>query len=60
MEKKMKLNEKFREKDIVYDKKVGISNTAKVMIRVVTIKYNPDTKKGKAICQILDGIRRLL
>jgi hypothetical protein len=56
----MKLSEKFREKDIVYDKKVGINSTTKVMIRIVTIKYIPDTKKGKAIGQILDGIRRLL
>lgn len=56
----MKLSEKFRERDIVYDKKIGINATTKVMIRVVTIKYDPGTKKGKAIGQILDGIKRLL
>lgn len=59
----MKLKDKFIEKDIIYEeKKKGIDKiyTTKKFIRMVVIKYSPDTKKGKAIGQILDGVRRLL
>ncbi len=58
----MKLNEKFIEKDIVYEYTSGIDKyyKKKSLIRMVVIKYNPDNRKGKAISQILDGIRRLL
>lgn len=58
----MKLGEKYIEKDILVSSFPGLSKKYKKkdMIRMVVIKYRPDTKKGKAIGQILDGIRRLL
>lgn len=58
----MKLSEKFMEKDIVVERQVGLSKkyTRKGLMRMVVIKYDVGTKKGKAIGQILDGVRRLL
>ena len=59
----MKLKEKFIEKDIIVNEvSHGISNTyvTKKMMRMVVIKFNYESKKGKAIGQILDGVRRLL
>ena len=50
----MRLSEKFIEKDII------VGTAKKKMIRMVVIKYDLSTKKGKAIGQILDGVRRLL
>ncbi len=58
----MKLSEKFIERDIIVNYFPGLSKKYKKkdMIRMVVVKYKPDTKKGKAIGQILDGVRRLL
>jgi len=53
---KMSMSEKFIERDTVVETKAG----KKSLVREVTIKYNPGTKKGKAIGQILDGLRRML
>ena len=44
----------------VTDKDVAIQGKRPRWIRVTTIKYNPGTEKGKAIGQIIDGLRRLL
>jgi len=58
----MRLSEKFIERDIIVEYTPGISKEykKKKMIRMVVIKYDIATKKGKAIGQILDGVRRLL
>ena len=58
----MKLSEKFIERDIIVNYFPGLSKKYKKkdMTRMVVVKYKPDTKKGKAIGQILDGVRRLL
>jgi len=61
--RKMKLSEKFIEKDIIVEVGSGLGKhykKKKEMIRMVVIKYKIETKKGKAIGQILDGVRRLL
>ncbi len=58
----MKLSEKFIERDIVVTRSPGLTKKykKKYWMRMVVIKYVPDTKKGKAIGQILDGVKRLL
>jgi len=58
----MKLSEKFSEKDIIEEYQAGINKdyTKKRLIRETIIRYNPETKKGRAIDQILNGIKRLL
>jgi len=44
----------------VWDKDVIVQGKIPKWIKVVTIKYDPGTKKGKGIGQIIDGIRRLM
>lgn len=59
----MKIRNKFTEKDIVcttHKEGLSVIFKSKRLIRVVAIKYFPETKKGKAIGQILDGVKRLL
>ena len=58
----MRLSEKFIERDIIHEYQAGINKNYKKieMLRMVVIKYKVETKKGKAIGQILDGVRRLL
>ena len=58
----MILDKKYTEEDVIYEVPSGICGKVmkKKFMRVVTIKYNPGTKKGKAIGQILDGVKRIL
>lgn len=53
---------KYLEKDTIYEIPVSLNSpfTKKVLLREVTITFDLSTKKGKAIGQLLDGIRRLL
>jgi len=44
----------------VWDKDMVVQGKVPRWIKVVTIKYDPGTKKGRAIGQIIDGLRRLL
>ena len=44
----------------VWDKDIVVQGKVPKWIKVVTIKYDPGTKKGRAIGQIIDGLRRLL
>ena len=57
----MKVN-KYNEEDKIIEYSPGINKKWKVkkFVRVVTISFDLSTKKGKAIGQLLDGIRRLL
>lgn len=56
----MKPKNSYKEEDILVEYAAGISTTKKMFLRKVTIKFDPSTKKGKAIGQVLDGIKRLL
>ena len=58
----MKKLYKYLEKDTIHETPVGLNPlyTKKILLREVTITFDLSTKKGKAIGQLLDGIRRLL
>ena len=58
----MKIADKYKESDVIHEYKTGLNKTIikQQWLRIVTIKFDLSTKKGKAIGQLLDGIRRLL
>ena len=58
----MDINNIFVERDIVIEYTAGISKKykKKKLMRRTIIHYNPETRKGKIISQILDAVKRLL